>query len=62
MAAFSPSYGLILFVMKGVSPSSVKMGDIYRAVVPIIFLDMLVMAIMIAFPEVVMWLPNMMIR
>jgi TRAP-type mannitol/chloroaromatic compound transport system permease large subunit len=38
------------------------MLDIYKAVYPIIGLDLIVMAIMIAFPQVVLWLPGLMIK
>jgi tripartite ATP-independent transporter DctM subunit len=62
MGALSPPYGLILFVMKGVAPPHIKMADIYKAVYPILGLDLLVMAIMIAFPQVVLWLPGLMIK
>jgi tripartite ATP-independent transporter DctM subunit len=62
MGTLSPPFGLVLFVMKGVAPPHVKMVDIYKAVYPILGLDLLVMVIMIAFPQVVLWLPGLMIK
>lgn len=62
MGTLSPPFGLVLFVMKGVAPPHIKMINIYKAVYPILGLDLLVMVIMIAFPQVVLWLPNLMIR
>jgi tripartite ATP-independent transporter DctM subunit len=62
MGTLSPPFGLVLFVMKGVAPPHIKMLDIYKAVYPIIGLDLIVMAIMIAFPQVVLWLPGLMIK
>jgi TRAP-type mannitol/chloroaromatic compound transport system permease large subunit len=38
------------------------MGDIYRAALPFVGLNLLVMGIMIAFPDVVLWLPSLMVR
>jgi TRAP-type mannitol/chloroaromatic compound transport system permease large subunit len=56
----SPPFGLGLFVMKGVSPKSTTMGDIYKASVPFIFILFLLMAIVLAVPSIAMWLPDMM--
>jgi TRAP-type mannitol/chloroaromatic compound transport system permease large subunit len=36
------------------------MGDIYRAAVPFIIINIVLMGIMIAWPEMVLWLPNQM--
>ena len=47
MASTSPPYGLNLFVMKGVAPPHTKMSDIFRAAIPFLVCDLLVMALMI---------------
>jgi len=60
MGMISPPYGSILFVMQGVAPSGTTAGDIYRAALPYFFLDCVVMAVMLAFPITVLWLPSMM--
>jgi tripartite ATP-independent transporter DctM subunit len=62
MGTLSPPFGLVLFVMRGVAPPHIRMRDIYLAVYPILGLDLIVMAIMIIFPQVVLWLPSMMIK
>ncbi len=59
MATISPPFGLNLFVMRGVAPRGVTMGDVYAASIPFLLLDLLVMAILLAFPPVVMWLPSL---
>lgn len=59
MATISPPFGLSLFVMKGISSPDTTMGDIYRAALPFIGLNLLVMGLMIAFPEIVLWLPGL---
>jgi len=51
MASTSPPYGLNLYVMKGVAPPDTKMGDIFRAAVPFLVCDLIVMALMIAFGD-----------
>jgi TRAP-type C4-dicarboxylate transport system permease large subunit len=59
IAAISPPFGLVLFVMKGVAPKDVAMGDIYRAALPYIVCNIIVLAIMIAFPALALWLPGL---
>lgn len=56
----TPPFGVVLFVMKGVAPPDTTMGDIYRAALPFIICDLIVMVLMMAFPEMVLWLPGMM--
>ena len=60
MGNISPPFGLILFVMKAVAPPHIRMVQIYRAAIPFFMLDIIVMAIMIAFPQVILWLPGLM--
>lgn len=60
MATISPPFGLSLFVMKGVAPSHVTMSDIYRAVIPFLLVNILIMVLMIAFPSIILWLPGVM--
>ena len=60
MASTSPPFGLQLFVMKGVAPADTKMSDIYKAALPFLGCDSVVMLLMIFFPPLVLWLPNMM--
>jgi len=57
LATISPPFGLSLFVMKGIAPAGTTMGEVYRAALPFIGLNILVMALMILFPDIVLWLP-----
>lgn len=50
--------GMSLFVMKGVAPPDTTMGDIYKAGLPFLGCDAIAMAIMLAFPTMVLWLPS----
>ncbi len=54
----TPPMGLSLFHIKGVAPPTVSMGDIYRGVAPFVGLQMLCVAIVLAFPEIVLALPH----
>ena len=60
MSIISPPYGSVLFVMQGVAPRGTTTGDIYRAIWPFFYLDCAVMAVMLAFPITVLWLPGVM--
>jgi tripartite ATP-independent transporter DctM subunit len=59
MAAISPPFGFGLFVMKAVAPQGTTMMDVYKASVPFLLLNSIVMLIMIFFPSVVLWLPSL---
>jgi len=61
LASTTPPFGLQLFVLKGVVPDA-PMADIYRSCLPFVLLDMLNLALMIAFPAVVLALPGLMFK
>ena len=60
IANLTPPFGIELFVMKGVAPPGTSMGDIYRASVPFIIMDALVIVLVIIFPSLALWLPSIM--
>ncbi|MGB8533561.1 MAG: TRAP transporter large permease subunit, partial [Pseudolabrys sp.] len=53
-----PPHGLLLMTMKGVAPPQVTMGHIFRAVVPYITMSLVLLLIIILFPAIATWLPN----
>jgi tripartite ATP-independent transporter DctM subunit len=59
IAPQTPPFGLELFVMKGVAPKDVTMGDICRAAFPFILIEILVLALMLVFPDIALWLPGL---
>jgi tripartite ATP-independent transporter DctM subunit len=54
----TPPFGYNLFYLKGVAPPGVVMGDIYRSIVPFVALMLLGLGLCIAFPGIVLVLPN----
>ncbi len=54
----TPPVGFALFYLKGVCPSSVKLTDIYRGVIPFIVLQLIALVLVFLFPELVTWLPS----
>jgi tripartite ATP-independent transporter DctM subunit len=55
----TPPFGLLLFVMKGVSPPGTTMRDIYLAGMPFIACVLALIAMIIVFPPLATWLPSM---
>jgi len=51
----SPPFGLALFVMKATSPPEITMRDIYKAAWPYCLLDLIGVALIIAFPILATW-------
>jgi len=58
----TPPFGLLLFVMKGVAPPQVTLGTVYRAAMPFLLLELLVLALIVLFPGMGTWLPNLVVR
>lgn len=54
----TPPFGLLLFVMKGVSPKGTTMRVIYTSAFPFIGCSLLLVALLIAFPQLALWLPS----
>ncbi len=56
----TPPFGFALFYLKGVSPPGIETTEIYRGIVPFVILQVVVLGIIIAWPEVATWLPRVM--
>jgi len=54
-----PPHGLLLMTMKGVAPKEVTMAHIFRAVVPYVAMSLVLLVIIIVFPAIATWLPNL---
>ena len=59
MAYITPPFGYNLFYMKGVVPKGITMGDIYRSIIPFVLLQLTGLAMIMVFPQIVLWLPNL---
>ncbi|MEM1248984.1 MAG: TRAP transporter large permease subunit [Acidobacteriota bacterium] len=49
----TPPFGFAIFYLRGVSPPEIKTTQIYRGVVPFIIIQLIGLALIIAFPEMV---------
>ena len=54
----TPPFGFNLFYLKGIVPSNITMGDIYRSVIPYTLVESAGLALVMIFPQIAIWLPN----
>jgi len=59
VALVTPPIGANVFVMKRTAPD-VPMGDIFLGVLPFVIGELAIIALLIAFPEIALWLPRRM--
>jgi tripartite ATP-independent transporter DctM subunit len=59
IGVLTPPVGLNVFVVKSASPIPVTLGQVFAGVTPFILLDFLSLGLYVAFPEMLLWLPNM---
>ena len=62
MAYLTPPFGLNLFYLKAIVPKEISMGQICRAAIPFILIQATCLGLLMAFPNIVLWLPSLMIR
>jgi tripartite ATP-independent transporter DctM subunit len=54
----TPPFGFALFYLRGVAPPEVRTSDIYRGVMPFVAIQLLTLALLALWPELVTWLPG----
>lgn len=57
-AFLTPPFGPALFYMKGIAGASLPLRRIYRGIVPFVALQLVGLCLVIAFPQIAMWLPQ----
>lgn len=55
----SPPFGPACFYLKSVAPKDVTLQEIFLAVLPFIVLQMIGLALVMAFPQIALWLPGL---
>ena len=53
----TPPFGFSLFYLRGVAPDSIKTTQIYKGVIPFIFIQLMVLGMLTMWPELATWLP-----
>jgi TRAP-type mannitol/chloroaromatic compound transport system permease large subunit len=54
----TPPFGYNLFLMRAMAPPEITLGDIYKSIVPFVFVMIIGLAIVMIFPQIALWLPN----
>lgn len=60
LAVLTPPVGMNLFAVIGAAEGKVSLPEIYRGIIPFIVIEAIILAILIGFPELSLWLPNQM--
>jgi len=59
MGYLTPPFGWNLFYLKGVAPADITIQDIYRSIIPFVFLQLVGLSIVLIFPNIALYLPNL---
>ncbi|MEP5765836.1 MAG: TRAP transporter large permease subunit [Halieaceae bacterium] len=55
----TPPFGFALFYLRGVAPAELATSAIYRGVIPFILIQLLVLGMLVAWPGLATWLPQL---
>ena len=58
----TPPFGFALFYMKGVAPPEVRIQQIYKGIIPFVMLQLIGLGLIIAFPDIALWLPRVLLN
>jgi tripartite ATP-independent transporter DctM subunit len=58
IAYLSPPFGYNLFLMKAMAPKDFTLRDIYRSIIPFVGIMVVGLLIVMAFPQIALWLPG----
>ena len=59
IAYMTPPFGYNLFLMRAMAPPEIGLKDIYRSIVPFVFVMIGALVLVMAFPEIALWLPDL---
>jgi tripartite ATP-independent transporter DctM subunit len=58
IAYMTPPFGYNLFLMRAMAPPEISLGDIYRSIIPFVFVMIVALLLVMIFPQIALWLPN----
>ena len=56
----TPPFGFSLFYLKAAAPPDINMRHIYGGILPFVVIQVVALAVILAFPSVALWLPDLM--
>ncbi|KZB53948.1 MULTISPECIES: TRAP transporter large permease [Thalassospira] len=58
IAYMTPPFGYNLFLMRAMAPPEVTLKDIYKSITPFVIIMAMALGIVMAFPQIALWLPE----
>jgi len=59
IAYMTPPFGYNLFLMKAMAPKEITLVDIYHSIIPFVLVMVFGLAVIMAFPDIALWLPDL---
>jgi len=59
IAYMTPPFGYNLFLMRAMAPPEISLKDIYRSIVPFVFVMTFALILIMIFPQIALWLPDL---
>ena len=60
IAYMTPPFGYNLFLMRAMAPPEITLRDIYSSIAPFVLVMVLALALVMTFPQIALWLPELM--
>jgi C4-dicarboxylate transporter DctM subunit len=57
IGVITPPVGMNVYIIKGVAPD-VPLSTIFRGIMPFLMADIIAVILLVAFPQIIMWLPS----
>ena len=54
----TPPFGFAIFYLRSVMPKNIKTTEVYKGVIPFIFIQIITIILIVIFPEITTWLPD----
>lgn len=61
LAMITPPYAMIIFILRGLAPD-IPIGTMYRGILPFVLSTLAVAILILFFPALAIWLPNLLMR
>ena len=58
IAYMTPPFGYNLFLMRAMAPPEISLQDVYRSIIPFVLIMVAVLALVMVFPPIALWLPE----
>lgn len=60
IAVITPPIGMNVYVVKGVVGENVSIGQLFSGIFPFFLMELVILTILVCFPQISLWLPSMM--